>query len=333
MVIEMLIALDQLTTVKKQLDALRPFPPAVLDNLEQWFEVELTYSSNAIEGNTLTRAETALVLEKGITVGGKPMKDHLEAINHQDALHFMKKMVGNTSVSITDILSLHRFILKGIDDVHAGCLRNIPVRISGSMVVLPNPLKVPDLLDMFIQWMHARSEHPVTRAALAHYKLVTIHPFVDGNGRTARLLMNLILMQEGYPPAIIAPKDRLNYIKSLEKAQMGGSINDYLTVIYRAVHRSLNIYLKALKQELPERLETAGTVLKIGEIARAAKESSSTIRYWTKLGLLEVETTTPSGYQLYSQGMVERCKRIRNLQRERYTLDEIAAMMGAPDEG
>lgn len=323
MVSYMIITLDRITSLKEQLEELRPFPQEVLDNLEGWFEVELTYSSNAIEGNTLTRAETALVLEKGITVGGKPLKDHLEAINHKQALQAMKQMVQKPSILLEDILLLHKLILKGIDDINAGYIRTVPVRISGSMVVLPNPLKVPSLLEEFIDWMKIQEEHPVRLAALAHYKLVTIHPFVDGNGRTARLLMNLILIKYGYPPAIISPKERLKYIKSLEKAQLGGSIEDYLSVIYQSVNHSIGIYLKALKQEKPISFEETSALLKIGELAKVVQESNSTIRYWTKVGLLEVVTTTPSGYQLYSKSMVDRCKHIRSLQQQRYTLDKI----------
>lgn len=325
--------LNTITLLKQQLDELRPFPPAVIDNLEHWFEVELTYSSNAIEGNTLTRAETALVLEKGITVGGKPMKDHLEAINHQEAIHAMKKMVNQTSIALNDILFLHRLILKSIDDEHAGRTRNVSVRVAGSTVIFPNALKVPDLLNEFIRWMGAQKEHPVQLAALAHYKFVSIHPFVDGNGRTARLLMNLILMQHGYPPAIISPKERLKYIRSLEKAQMGGSLDDYLHLICQAVERSLNIYIKALKHEKPAILEhNTASLLKIGDLAKLTQENNSTLRYWTKIGLLDVVTTTPSGYQLYDQSMVERCKLIRTLQNQRHTLDEIAVLLAKHED-
>lgn len=317
--------LVHLTELKAQLDALRPFPPALLDNLEKWFEVELTYSSNAIEGNTLTRQETALVIEKGITVGGKPLKDHLEAINHRDALHKMKELARQSSFSCEDILSLHLLVLKGLDDAGAGRLRAIPVRISGSLVVLPNPMKVPELMNEFEQWMKTTQDHPALFAAMAHYRLVTIHPFVDGNGRTARLLMNLILIQHGYPPAIIPPQDRLKYLKGLEKAQFGGSIEDYLGVIDKAIRRSFHIYLKALRGGPSGPSPQA--LLKIGDLAKATQETLSTLRYWTKLGLLDVSTTTPAGYQLYEEAMINRCRRIRELQQQRYTLDEITTMV------
>jgi Fic family protein len=198
--------LDKLIKLKLKLETLRPFPPAALENLERWFEVELTYTSNAIEGNTLTRAETALVLEKGLTVGGKPMKDHLEAINHRNALQKMKALTRQDRLILDDILALHECVLKGVDDTHAGGIRSVSVRVSGSMVVFPTPLKVPYLLDEFVAWLNSeQTMNPVQKAALAHYKLVSIHPFIDGNGRTARLLMNLILIKHGYPPSLTGP--------------------------------------------------------------------------------------------------------------------------------
>jgi Fic family protein len=323
----MAVTLETLSAEKKKLDAFRPFSKEILTNLEKWFEVELTYSSNAIEGNTLTRQETALVLEKGLTVGGKPLKDHLEAINHLEAIQAMKEMTKKSSVSLEDILSLHQVILKGIDGGNAGLIRAVPVRISGSTVVLPNPLKVPILLEEFVAWMQRVHEHPVYFAALAHYKLVTIHPFIDGNGRTARLLMNLILIHHGYPPAIISPKDRLPYIKSLEKAQLGGSLEDYCQVIYEAVQHSLEIYTKALGYQAPKEEKNLEGLLKIGELRERTGESISALRYWTKLGLIEAETTTPSGYQLYHSKMIARCQKTRNLQEERYTLEEILELL------
>jgi Fic family protein len=225
-----------------------------------------------------------------------------------------------------DIFSIHKMILKGIDDSHAGVIRSVPVRISGSPVILPNYLKLPTLLDTFIQDFTATTDHPVKQAALAHYNIVTIHPFIDGNGRTARIIMNLILMQHGYPPAIIRPQDRLRYIKSLEKAQLGGSMEDYFSVIETAVLRSLGIYIKAFTQK--PLVDLSPHLLKIGDLAKQTQESVASLRYWTKIGLLEVSTTTPSGYQLYDRHQIERCAKIRELQKQRYTLDEIGGLMG-----
>lgn len=316
---------DHLTQKKKILDKHRPFPEALVKNLDDWFRIELTYTSNAIEGNTLTRRETALVVEKGLTVGGKSLIEHLEATHHAQALDWVKKQVKNPHHEITekDILHIHEIILKGIDDTIAGHYRNVPVRISGSTVVLPNPRKVPLLMEEFCSWLENNKDlHGVELAAQAHYQLVTIHPFVDGNGRTARLLMNMILMKKGYPPAIIRKQDRLAYIGSLEKAQLGGALDDYIRLIEKAVDRSLDIYLKAILGQDDQDHENQ-KVLKIGELAKLTGETNSTIRYWTKEGLLEVAELTSSGYQLYSLEMVEIIKHIHELKEKRYTLQEI----------
>lgn len=316
---------DLLTHKKNQLDSHRPLPPALVTNLAEWFRVELTYTSNALEGNTLTRRETALVVEKGLTVGGKSLKEHLEAANHAHALDFIYGLTKRPPASITenDILHIHNVILKGIDDDNAGHYRNVPVRISGSAVILPNPRKVPDKMQAFIAWLQQADLHPVLLAAEAHYELVTIHPFVDGNGRTARLLMNMILMMSGYPPAIIRPQDRLAYIGALEKAQLGGPKESYLKLITQAASRSLDIYLQAVQNISSDEPLASSQLLKIGELAKAAGETVPTIRYWTKEGLLEVADVTPSGYHLYAEQMIEWCKRIKMLKAQRLTLEEI----------
>lgn len=294
-------------------------------NLDDWFRVE-TYTSNAIEGNTLTRRETALVVEKGLTVGGKSLVEHLEATNHAHALDFVKQQVGQETQTVSgrDILQIHDIILKGVDDAHAGHYRNVLVRILGSSVVLPNPIKVPDLMDGFCDWLAEENNlHPVELAAEAHYRLVTIHPFVDGNGRIARLLMNMMLMQHGYPPTIIRKRDRLAYIIALEKAQTGGAKDDYFSLITKSVGRSLEIFLKAAKGEDAESEVAEERLLKIGELAKLIGKPNSTIRHWTKEGLLEVAEVTESNYQFYSPSMVEQAKQILKLQEKRFTLEEI----------
>ncbi len=319
----------KLSEKKAILDGHRPLPPALVNNLEQWFLIELTYTSNAIEGNTLTRKETAVVVEKGLTVSGKSLAEHLEATNHAEALRKVMTLAGGQTESLTehDILDIHNTILKGIDDDSAGHYRSIPVRISGSEVIFPNHRKVPDLMERFIVDITSQSQiHPVEIAAEAHYQLVTIHPFVDGNGRTARLLMNLILMQQGYPPALIRKRDRLKYIQSLEQAQLGGSKDSYYKIIADAVNRSLDIYLSALSDDqsfVTEVRPASEQLLRIGALAKATGESNATIRFWTKEGLLEVADTTAASYQLYSPTMIERVRRIRNLQSQRFTLKEI----------
>ncbi|MFN8445167.1 MAG: Fic family protein [Caldilineaceae bacterium] len=243
--------IQQIELKKERLDSYRPLPPELVKNLDEWFRVELTFTSNAIEGNTLTRQETALVVEKGLTVGGKTLREHLEAVNHAQALDFIGTLVAKTrqELSESDILDIHKLILQSIDNVNAGRYRRVAVRIAGSTVIMPNWAKVPDLMTDFYEWLHSDlGQHPILIAADAHYKFVSIHPFVDGNGRTARLLINLLLMQTGYPPALIRNEERHRYINSLEHAQLGGSLSDCYQVVCEAVERSLDIYLEAVEQ-------------------------------------------------------------------------------------
>lgn len=175
----------------------------------------------------------------------------------------------------------------------------------------------------------SEKRHPVELAAEAHYQLVTIHPFVDGNGRTARLLMNLILLQNGYPPALIRKRDRLRYIQSLEDAQLGGSKESYYKIIAEAVDRSFEIYLKALSHE-EEPKQPMASLLRIGQLAKLTGETNATLRFWTKEGLLEVAETTHAGYQLYDRKMIDRVKEIRHLQTKRLRLKEIKAQLAKP---
>lgn len=237
---------------KIKLDSLRPLPEALVKNLEQWFTIEQTYTSNALEGNTLTRSETLLVIEKGITVAGKSLKDHLEAVNYALALHCVYDLVAKKRAEITsaDILDIHRIILKSIDDRHAGVFRKISVKIAGSLIQLPDPIKIPDLMSDFMQWLTTVTGHPAVIAAQAHYKFVAIHPFVDGNGRTARLLMNLILMQEGYPPAIISMAHRAAYLEALSKIDNTGNFDELYMLIAQAVDQSLDVYLNAMQHSI-----------------------------------------------------------------------------------
>lgn len=316
--------LQQLTNKKSRLDKLRPLPPELIKNLDEWYKIELTYTSNAIEGNTLTRAETALVVDKGITVRGKSLVEHLEAKNHASAVDYIRELAKSTTPSdITEdiILDIHRQILTSIDDTNAGRYRNVPVRVNGSRTIFPNYMKVAELMKEFIEELHriAKTEHPVIVAAFAHFRLVSIHPFVDGNGRTSRLLMNLILEQNEYPPAIIQKEERIKYINALEQSQMTENPHLFYEVVGEAVGRSLDIYLDEDKTPV-----TADVRLyKIGELARLTGEEVPTIRFWTDQGLLELADRSGGGYRLYSPDAVERSKKIRELQQERFTLGEI----------
>lgn len=244
--------LKRIDEKKARLDAARPLPPELERNLNDWYRVELTYTSNAIEGNTLSRQETALVIEKGTTIEGKTLREQIEAANHSKTIDFIKELIlkkpSRKEIAEGDILDIHRIILTGIDDAQAGRYRSVAVRIAGAEVILPNPAKVPELMGEFMSWLHGPQEHRATVAADAHFKLVSIHPFVDGNGRTARLLMNLLLLQKNYPPAVIRPEDRRAYLNALEKGQTKGEMKEYSSIMFDAIERSLDNYLDAIEK-------------------------------------------------------------------------------------
>ena len=341
---------DSLIKKKQRLNKLLPLKKEVLTELEDWLRVELTYSSNAIEGNTLTRKETAEILEKGISavISGKPFKDQIEAINHAKAIDFIKKIadqkIKHTQIKEVNINNIHKIILTGIIDEWAGKYRETEVFIKGSNVELPQPIKVPYLMSEFLHWLSSQNNsNPIQVAADAHLKLVSIHPYVDGNGRTARLLMNLILIINGYPMIIIRNEERVQYLDSLEEAQLKDNINPCYDFIKKSVDRSLEAYINATSNKpiLPafsknsisvikskREFITYSELLKISELAKETGETIHTLRYWTKMGLLKVTKYSEGGYQLYSPDVIKQAKNIRKLQKEkRLTLSELKRMI------
>lgn len=205
-----------------RLAALRPLSARARKALDDWYDVELTYTSNAIEGSTLTRLETAIVLEKGLTVSGKPLKDHLDALGHRDALHFMRVLAARDEpIREADLREIHRLVLGRSDPEEAGAYSRHQRLIAGLPMVLPTPAEIPAMMGDFAAWLAAAPSDPAT-AFEAHYRLVTIHPFSDGNGRTARILMNLILVRAGAVPVTIGPEQRLAYLEALQARQLKG---------------------------------------------------------------------------------------------------------------
>src|SRR3989338_6418275 len=281
--------LQKLQDKKHRLDSFEPFHDDLIKNLDEWFRIELTYTSNAIEGNTLTRQETAMVVDEGLTVQGKSLTEHQEAINHAKAFDFIQTLVDKKRQELTarDILDIHSIILNKIDDSNKGRYRNVAVRLRGSETILPNAIKVQELMDEFIVWLQSEiGDNPVKIATDAHFKLVSIHPFVDGNGRTARLLMNLLLMQEGYPPAIIRKEDRSSYINSLEKVQVKENLADYYNLMFEAIDRSLDIYIEAVEPErvdVPE-LTAEKRFYTTGEVAKLLQVDPESVRRYVRRG-------------------------------------------------
>ena len=194
--------LQEIDILKAELSILRPLPSEALKKIEDALDMEYTYESNRIEGNTLTLQETALVVNEGITISGKSMREHLEAINHAQAIDFIKDVARqDIDISERTIKDIHAIVLHGINRENAGRYRTVPVMISGSMHMPPQPYLIENLMEDFIlkfKQMEENKVHPVIIAAYLHDELVRIHPFIDGNGRTCRLLMNLYLLQHGY---------------------------------------------------------------------------------------------------------------------------------------
>ena len=222
--------LDQL---KEKLNHLRQYHS---EKVAKAFDIEYTYESNKIEGNTLTLQETALVIEKGLTIGGKSLNEHLEAINHAYAIDFIKKLAQkNEPITEHNLLQIHSLILQGIDNANAGKYRTVQVMISGAKHIPPQPYLVPKEMENLFIWYNENKDklHPVELSAEMHERLVTIHPFIDGNGRTSRLLMNLILLQNGFPIAILKgdTESRLKYYSALETAQTENDKKPFMKLI------------------------------------------------------------------------------------------------------
>jgi Fic family protein len=232
---------------KAQLDALRPLPAAAVGRLNEQLTVEWIYNSNAIEGSTLTLRETQLILETGLTIGGRSLREHFEVINHKEAIAYVESLVaGDAPITPFHVRQIHQLVLTHIADETAGQYRTLPVRILGTAHQPPDAWEVPHRMSEWGDWLSgpAQSLHPVERAALAHYRLVAIHPFIDGNGRTARLVMNLLLLRDGYPPTIILRVNRRQYYRVLAQADAGNE-GPLVNFVGRAVERSLNLYLEA----------------------------------------------------------------------------------------
>ncbi len=233
--------------LKKELDSKRPLSFDTLKSLKESVNLEWTYNSNGIEGNTLTLRETQVVLE-GITVGGKSLKEHLEAINHEKAILYLDDLVNEDQpISEWNIKSVHQLVLKDIDNENAGKYRSENVIIKGAQHTPPDYVKVPELMEkLILNYNNWNEYHPIIKAVLLHGELVKIHPFVDGNGRTSRLIMNLVLMNNGYYPVIIKKEHRLEYYEALDKAHTTGNYTDFVKLVTKLEIEILNKYLDLL---------------------------------------------------------------------------------------
>lgn len=267
------------------------------NELENWLKTELAYTSNAIEGNTLTRKETKLVIEENLTSSSKPLKNYIEAVNHAKAFNKILELIAaNSDFNEKTILEIHKIILTGIDDINAGFYRDCRVRIAGSNVILPNPLKVSELMNNFYDQLSENINYEPLTAINAHIKFVSIHPFVDGNGRVARLLMNALLFKYGYVPIIIRPTDRKKYLSTIENYQLKGDENTYIKFMLRILNRSMKIVINMFETEQTEPKK----LLTISKYAKQQGVPVSTIRYRVQTGKIKPASYTNSGYMLFN---------------------------------
>jgi fido (protein-threonine AMPylation protein) len=283
---------QRLGTKKSQLDEHRPLPASVVRRLGESLRLLLTYHSNAIEGNTLTLRETQVVIEEGLTIGGHPLREHLEATNHAQAYEYLTELADRREpVTRETILGLHRLVMEGIDE-SAGRFRNGPVYIRGARITPPPAGQVERLIEQWLEWISgpALDYPPIIRAAVAHHDFEAIHPFFDGNGRTGRLLLNLMLMEHGYPPALLLRSWRINYLRALDSAGVG-RFNPLANLVGRAVEGGLDLYLEACTQQPQDNYKP------LAQLAESSGYSADYLGWLFRRGRLEA---VKRGGRLYS---------------------------------
>lgn len=248
---DLLQDLQKLDSLKAAWSQVSPMSSIQKSKLHQYFQTMYTHDSNQIEGNTLTFQETHLVVNEGMTISGKTMREHLEAINHQEAIEYLVSLVdGKEELNKRVLMELHQLILKSIDSQHAGVYRSVPVKITGSSHEPPQPYLIDKLMEDYFMYYERQKKvlHPVILAADMHERLASIHPFIDGNGRTSRLVMNLILLRHGYTLTSLKGDSitRLKYYQALENVQLNNDPTMFYRLIMDAASRSLREHLDAV---------------------------------------------------------------------------------------
>lgn len=238
--------LQRIDQLQEEVQSQRPLSPYELGQLREYYRIGLTYSSNAIEGNSLTESETKVIIEDGLTIGGKSLREHMEVLGHSEAFSFVHSLAGGNLFTQDDLLHIHRLVYGRIDAEQAGRYRTQRIFLTGSRHAFPRPEDLPSLMADFFTGLPAMKAtmHPVVFAARVHRECVFIHPFVDGNGRVARLVMNLLLLQAGYLVTIIPPVLRSEYIASLEAAHDDDV--DFIRLVLRCHIEAQKEYLRLL---------------------------------------------------------------------------------------
>ena len=240
--------MQKINDLKKELDSIRPLTPESLIELKGFFNIDFIYNSNALEGNTLTLSETQVVIEDGLTISGKPLKDHYEASGGHEAYEKMFSLIKGDLFSEDQVLDIHRAFYHRIDPEFAGVYRDRPVIITGAKHIPPAPEKIKNLMgDYIAKLKENENEDPLKLAALAHNEFITIHPFIDGNGRTARILFNLILIQKGHLPTVIPSVLRSDYISACSKGNEGIH-QPFIDLLGRMLIETYKDLIRALKK-------------------------------------------------------------------------------------
>ena len=272
---------DRILAKKVKLDNYRPLPPDVVKRLREEMEIEYTYNSNALEGNTLTLRETQLVIREGMTIGGKSLREHLEARNHPKAIEYVESLT-NRSLEESNILKVHEMIFSGIVE-NAGNCRNAQVYIEGTDYLPPPAFEVPTLVKELLEWLTKNPEElrPIEIAAVFHHKLVSIHPFDDGNGRVARLLANLLLLKHGYPFTVTKNVDRRRYYDTLRKADHD-DLKPFVNFIARCVEQSLDLYLSAIQPS-----DKKNKLLSLADASKSTPYSQEYLSLLARRGIID----------------------------------------------
>ena len=278
---------DRLDEKLSLLNSYRPLPEAAVRKLREQFGIEMTYNSNAIEGNSLTLKETFLVINEGLTIKGKPLRDHLEAKSHTEALEYLYELVDKdrrNTLSERLIREMNQIVMQDIDKEWAGRYRNSNVLIGGADHTPPEAVVVPQLMQELIDWVrqNRKALHSVELAAVLHHRLVNIHPFFDGNGRTARLVMNVVLMQAGFPLAVVLKNDRKKYYRTLAEADRR-NYAPFVRFIAQAVQRSLDIYLRVLTPAQKKKEH----FISLAELAKGSRFTDKYLNLLARSGRLE----------------------------------------------
>lgn len=297
---------ERVIAKKLELDSYRPLSKEIVRKLQEAMEIEYTYHSNAIEGNRLTKRETQLVIREGITIGEKSLRDHLEARNHPKAMYYIENLKDH-DLTEKDILKVHEILFSGILE-NAGSYRNSQVFIEGSDYRPSPAFEVPNLIKNLLEWLRKNPDElrPIEIAAVFHHKFVSIHPFDDGNGRLARLLMNLLLIKHGYPFTVIRTYDRRRYYDTLRKAD-NGDLKPFVNFIARCVEESTDLYLSAIKPS-----NEASQFLSLAEAAKRTQYSQEYLSLLSRRGMIAATKIgknwyiTPEALNSYLTGLSSR---------------------------